>query len=131
MAYLTITRAEMCGMSLSGPIVLSCTAVRKWSAGAIARLNYLKRLVVPASMAVDEIPVLGCSHILALPLPALRRRMRCVLGPGQQIVTGPVMDHQILQASVNDVGQPSFPRPRHLMWFSKVRPPLQCVIMAS
>jgi hypothetical protein len=121
-AYLTITGAEMCGMSLSGPIVLSCTVARMWSAGAIACLNYRKRLVVPASIAFDEVPGLGCSHILALPLPALRRRMRCVLGPGQQIVTGPVMDHQILQASVNDVGQPSFPRPRQLLWFSKVRP---------
>jgi hypothetical protein len=114
----------MCGMSLSGPIVLSCTVARMWSAGAIACLNYRKRLVVPASIAFDEVPGLGCSHILALPLPALRRRMRCVLGPGQQIVTGPVMDHQILQASVNDVGQPSFPRPRQLLWFSKVRPSL-------
>ena len=69
-----------------------------------------------------------------MPLPALRRRMRCVLGPGQQIVTGPVMDHQILQASVTmsaNVAQPSFPQPRHLMWFSKVRPSLQCVILAS
>jgi hypothetical protein len=95
--------------------------------GAIARLNYLKRLVVPASIAVDEVPVLGRSHILALPLPALRRRMRCVLGPGQQIVTGPVMDHQILQACVTmsaDVAQPSFPQPLPLVRFSMVRPSL-------
>src|SRR6476660_4724127 len=32
--YLTITGAETCGMSLSGPILLSCTAARKWSVGA-------------------------------------------------------------------------------------------------
>lgn len=32
--YLTISDAEMCGMSLSGPILLSCTAVRNRSAGA-------------------------------------------------------------------------------------------------
>src|SRR5690349_10743586 len=33
-AYLTITGADRCGMSLSGPILASCTAARKWSAGA-------------------------------------------------------------------------------------------------
>lgn len=36
--YLTITGAETCGMSLSGPIFASCTAARNTSVGAIEPL---------------------------------------------------------------------------------------------
>src|SRR4029077_7702357 len=56
--------------------------------------NYLQCPVVPAPVAVDEVPVLGDIHVLALPLPALRGCVHRTLGLWQQIVAELNVSHE-------------------------------------